>query len=104
MANNKKVMQARDMQRMSVGQSISRIFGKTGTYAFLILMAEPGKTLFFIIMFLILQQLEGQLIYPHVVGNAVGLPSIWVLVAVSVGGSLFGVMGMLLGVPVFAVI
>ena len=51
------------------------------------------------IMFLIIQQLEGNLIYPRVVGNSVGLPSIWVLAAVSVGGSMFGVVGMLCFIP-----
>lgn len=49
------------------------------------------KGLAFIVLFLVLQQVEGNLIYPHVVGNSVGLPSIWVLVAVTVGGSLMGV-------------
>ena len=58
--------------------------------AFLILMVSPVKALAFVIMFLILQQIEGNFIYPHVVGNSVGLPSIWVLVAVSLGGSLDG--------------
>lgn len=67
--------------------------------AFLIMVDDPMKALFFIVMFLILQQLEGNLVYPRVVGNSVGLPSIWVLVAVSVGGSLFGVAGMLAFIP-----
>ena len=57
----------------------------------------------FIILFLVLQQLEGNLIYPHVVGNSVGLPSIWVLVAVTVGGSLMGVLGMLVFIPLCSV-
>ena len=56
--------------------------------AFLIFMVSPFKALMFIVLFLVLQQIEGNLIYPHVVGNSVGLPSIWVLAAVSVGGSL----------------
>ena len=58
--------------------------------AFLLLMVEPVKALWFIVLFFILQQLEGNLIYPHVVGNSVGLPSIWVLVAVTVGGNAMG--------------
>ena len=58
----------------------------------------------FVIMFLILQQLEGNLIYPKVVGNSVGLPSIWVLMAVSLGGSLFGVAGMLFFIPLLATV
>ena len=57
----------------------------------------------FVIMFLIIQQLEGNLIYPKVVGNSVGLPSIWVLMAVSLGGSLFGVIGMLVFIPIVSV-
>lgn len=67
--------------------------------ALLILMINPMKALWFIILFLILQQIEGNLIYPHVVGSSVGLPSIWVLVAVTLGGSLFGVPGMLFFIP-----
>ena len=70
--------------------------------AFLILMISPMKALFFIIMFLVLQQLEGNLIYPKVVGNSVGLPAIWVLVAVSLGGSMFGVVGMLVFIPLMS--
>ncbi len=67
--------------------------------AFLILVDSPMKALIFVIIFLILQQVEGNLIYPHVVGNSVGLPSMWVLVAVTLGASLMGVMGMLLFIP-----
>ena len=63
--------------------------------AFLIMVDNPMKAVAFVVMFLILQQVEGNLIYPKVVGNKVGLPSIWVLMAVSVGGSLFGIPGML---------
>lgn len=72
--------------------------------AFLILMVDPERTIWFIIMFLVLQQIEGQLIYPHVVGNAVGLPSIWVLAAVSIGGSMFGIPGMLFFIPLSSVL
>ena len=68
--------------------------------AFLILVVDPILAIGFVIMFLVLQQLEGNLIYPRVVGNSVGLPAIWVLVAVSVGGSLFGVVGMLIFIPI----
>ena len=71
--------------------------------AFLLLMVSPGKALLFIILFLVLQQIEGNLIYPHVVGSSVGLPSIWVLMAVTVGGSLMGVAGMLLFIPLTSV-
>ena len=72
--------------------------------AFLILTVAPMKALVFVIMFLILQQIEGNLIYPRVVGSSVGLPSIWVLAAVSIGGSLMGVVGMLIFIPLVSVI
>ena len=75
-----------------------------GVGAFLILMVSPTKALIFVIVFLILQQIEGNLIYPHVVGNSVGLPSIWVLAAVSIGGSLMGVVGMLTFIPLVSVL
>lgn len=72
--------------------------------AFLIFMVSPFKALMFIVLFLVLQQIEGNLIYPHVVGNSVGLPSIWVLAAVSVGGSLMGIVGMLIFIPLMSVV
>lgn len=72
--------------------------------AFLIFMVNPVKALIFVILFLILQQIEGNLIYPHVVGNSVGLPSIWVLAAVSIGGSLMGIVGMLIFIPIVSVL
>ncbi|MBQ6815461.1 MAG: AI-2E family transporter [Lachnospiraceae bacterium] len=72
--------------------------------AFLILMVSPVKMVIFLITFIVLQQLEGNLIYPRVVGGSVGLPAIWVLVAVSVGGSLMGVVGMLVFIPIFSTI
>ena len=62
------------------------------------------KGLLFIVLFLVLQQIEGNFIYPHVVGNSVGLPSMWVLAAVSVGGSLMGVVGMLIFIPIVSVV
>lgn len=71
---------------------------------FLIFMIHPIQALWFIVLFLVLQQIEGNLIYPHVVGNSVGLPSIWVLVAVSIGGSLMGVVGMLIFIPIVSVL
>ena len=71
--------------------------------AFLILTVDPKQALFFVIMFLILQQIEGNLIYPKVVGGSIGLPAIWVLAAVSLGGSLFGVIGMLVFIPIVSV-
>lgn len=67
--------------------------------ALLLLMNDPVQAVGFVVLFLVLQQIEGNLIYPHVVGGSVGLPSLWVLVAVSVGGSLFGIVGMLCFIP-----
>ena len=72
--------------------------------AFLIFMINPIMGITFIVYFLILQQLENNLIYPHVVGNKVGLPSIWVLVAVIIGGGIGGVIGMLLGIPILSML
>ncbi|HJA11976.1 MAG TPA: AI-2E family transporter [Candidatus Mediterraneibacter merdipullorum] len=72
--------------------------------AFLILMVDPLKALIFVIMFLILQQIEGNFIYPKVVGSSVGLPSIWVLAAVTIGGSLMGIVGMLIFIPIVSVV
>jgi len=71
--------------------------------AFIVLMAAPQKTLWFILFLFVLQQLEGNIIYPRVVGNSIGLDGLWVLFALIVGGSLFGIIGMLLGIPAFAV-
>ena len=70
--------------------------------AFLILINDPIQALWFVVLFLVLQQIEGNLIYPRVVGSSVGLPSIWVLMAVSVGGSLFGIAGMLMFIPLMS--
>ena len=70
----------------------------------LILVDNPAKVIVFLILFIVLQQLEGNLIYPHVVGGSVGLPSIWVLVAVIIGGDLMGIIGMLIFVPLSSVI
>ena len=76
----------------------------TGVGAFMILMVSPVKALIFLIFILILQQLENNLIYPKVVGASLGLPGIWVLAAVTVGGGVLGVGGMLLGVPLTAAV
>ena len=72
--------------------------------AFLIFMVDPVKALIFVVLFLVLQQIEGNFIYPHVVGNSVGLPSIWVLAAVSLGGNLMGIVGMLIFIPIVSVV
>lgn len=70
--------------------------------AFMILTVDPFKALVFLIFLIILQQLEGNLIYPRVVGSSMGLPGIWVLAAVTIGGGIMGISGMLLGVPLAA--
>ena len=75
-----------------------------GLGAFLILLADPIKAVWFVLYLLILQQVEGNLIYPKVVGKSVGLPGLLVLVAVTIGGGAFGVLGMLFSVPVCAVL
>ena len=82
-----------------VGAFVGCILG-----AFFILVNNPIQALTFVIMFLVIQQLENNLIYPRVVGTSIGLPGMWVLVAVSVGGDLMGVGGMLLMIPVTSVI
>lgn len=71
--------------------------------AFMILPASPLKALVFLAFLLVLQQLEGNLIYPRVVGSTLGLKGIWVLAAIIVGGKLGGILGMLVAVPLFAV-
>ncbi|ADL53757.1 protein of unknown function UPF0118 [Clostridium cellulovorans 743B] len=70
---------------------------------FLIVMDNPTKALLFLVLFLVLQQIEGNLIYPRVVGNSVGLPSMWVLVAITLGGKLMGLTGMLIFIPLCSV-
>lgn len=72
--------------------------------AFLMLMVKPFDAALFLIIFFVLQQIEGNLIYPHVVGNSVGLPAIWVLVAVTIGGSAMGIVGMLIFIPLCSVL
>ena len=82
------------------------IFGAligTGIGAFLIFMESPITALWFVIFIIVLQQIEGNLIYPRVVGRSVGLPGVWVLIAVTVGSS-FGILGMLFGVPIVSVV
>ncbi|MBR5513284.1 MAG: AI-2E family transporter [Ruminococcus sp.] len=73
-----------------------------GISAFIICTENPMQALIFVVFLLILQQLEGNIVYPKVVGNSVGLPGIWVLAAVTVGAGLGGIIGMLIGVPLTA--
>ena len=87
--------------------SLIPIFGAfLGTIpsAFLIFIINPIKALVFIIFIIVLQQFEGHLIYPKVVGNYIGLSAIWVMFAMLVGGSLLGFVGLLIGIPLFGVI
>ncbi|MGN1341458.1 MAG: AI-2E family transporter [Oscillospiraceae bacterium] len=70
----------------------------------LILLVDPVKVIWFALFVLILQQVDGNVIKPHLFGESIGLPALWVLVSITIGGGLFGIMGMLLGVPVFAVL
>lgn len=81
-----------------VGAFVGCIIG-----AFFILVVDPMLAVWFVVLFLALQQIEGNLIYPRVVGSSVGLPGMWVLVAVAIGGDLMGVGGMLLMIPVASV-
>ena len=82
-----------------VGAFVGCIIG-----AFFILIQDPNQALWFVIMFLLLQQVENNLIYPKVVGSSIGLPGMWVLVAVGVGGDLMGVAGMLIMIPLASVL
>lgn len=72
--------------------------------AFILLLANPTQALWFIVFIIILQQLESNLIYPRVVGTSVGLPAMWVLIAVIIGGGLYGVIGMIIGIPLMSVV
>lgn len=71
--------------------------------AFLLLLIEPIEAVWFVIFIVVLQQIEGNLIYPHVVGHKVGLSSLWVLLAIIIGGGLGGILGMLIGVPCMSI-
>lgn len=82
-----------------LGSFLSTVIG-----ALLILIVSPIQAVWFVVFFVVLQQLEGNLIFPHVVGSKVGLPALWVLVAVTIGGNLFGVVGMLVNIPLCSVL
>ncbi|SCH69215.1 MULTISPECIES: AI-2E family transporter [unclassified Romboutsia] len=81
-----------------------------GTYvgilisAFIILMVKPSAVILFLVLIISIQQLDGKFVYPIVVGNSLGLPSLWILFAIIVGGNLFGVIGMIIGMPLVSVI
>lgn len=76
----------------------------TALGALLIMVSSPLKALWFVVLIIVLQQIDENLIYPRIVGNSVGLPSLWVLAAVTIGGSLMGVLGMLIFVPLVSVL
>ena len=83
------------------------IFGAiTGAFvgAFLILLVDPVKALWFLLFIIVLQQVESNMIYPKIMGQQIGLPSLWVLVSVILGGEFFGITGIILSVPLFSVI
>jgi predicted PurR-regulated permease PerM len=82
-----------------LGAFLSTIIG-----ALLILIVNPIQAIWFVVFFVVLQQLEGNLIFPRVVGSKVGLPALWVLAAVTIGGNAFGVIGMLLNIPICSVL
>ncbi|WP_042272461.1 AI-2E family transporter [Faecalimicrobium dakarense] len=81
-----------------------------GTYlgiaisAFIILMVKPNVVILFLVIIITIQQIDGKFIYPVVVGNSLGLSSLWILLAIVVGGNLFGILGMLLGMPLLSVV
>lgn len=72
--------------------------------AIMILTVSPVKALLFLVFIIVLQQIEGNFIYPKVVGDSIGLPPVWVLAAITIGGGVLGIVGMLIGVPIFAAI
>lgn len=82
-----------------IGSFMSTVIG-----ALLILIVSPIQAIWYIVFFNVLQQLEGNLIFPHVVGSRVGLPGLWVLIAITIGGNLFGVPGMLISIPLGSVL
>ena len=101
--------------RFPYAQMISAFIGFTalipiaGAYigaivgAVMILTVSPLQALFFIVFIIVLQQIEGNLIYPKVVGKSIGLPAVWVLAGITIGGGIMGIFGMLIGVPLVAV-
>lgn len=82
-----------------IGAFLSTVIG-----ALLILIVSPIQAIWFVVFFVVLQQLEGNLIFPRVVGSKVGLPALWVLAAVTIGGNMFGVVGMLVNIPICSVL
>ena len=102
--NLKRVMYAYLPNRVAKRTIDVAILSKKIFSNFILLLVNPWHTLTYLIFFLILQQIEGNLIYPRVVGTSIGLPGIWVLLAIILCGNLFGMVGILLGIPTFSVI
>lgn len=94
---------------ISVIQAVTNIIPVFGPFigavpsAFIILMDDPIKALIFIVFIIILQQIDGNIIQPRIVGDSIGLPGIWVLLSIVVGSGLFGFVGLIVGVPAVAV-
>lgn len=82
-----------------IGSFLSTVIG-----ALLILIVSPIKAVWYVVFFVVLQQLEGNLIYPRVVGSKVGLPVLWVLAAITIGGNVFGVLGMVINIPICSIL
>lgn len=82
-----------------IGSFLSTVIG-----ALLILIVSPIKAVWYVVFFVVLQQLEGNLIYPRVVGSKVGLPVLWVLAAITIGGNVFGVLGMIVNIPICSIL
>lgn len=72
--------------------------------AFILLLVDPIKAVWFVVFVIILQQIDSNLIYPRVVGASVGLSPIWIMIAITIGGGLFGIIGMVLAVPTMSII
>lgn len=72
--------------------------------ALILLMVNPIKAVWFVVFIIIIQQIDSNLIYPKVVGNSIGLPALWVLFAITVGGGLWGILGMIVGVPLVSIL
>ena len=70
---------------------------------FILFTVSPATSFWFIVLIIVVQQLEGNLIYPKVVGGTIGLSGIWVMMATVIGGNLFGVLGILIGIPLVSV-
>ena len=92
------------LTRYAFALSLFGAFFGTAIGAILILAVDPMQVIWFVIFIIVLQQIDGNFIYPKIVGDSVGLPGIWVMLAVLVGGNSLGIIGMLIGVPIASVV